>query len=146
MAVAAPRVAGGPGPGCRSGASARLTARSRAGWPWPRGGQFLTHPTAFSLLCFRVAIAAIGGKRTCGLCCSTTSSSLPLVAEPRETGQPPTGQANCDTGTTEHGECGQKPPPVQCREVGGGVLAPVQEIRDQAEQLRHVLAFHGDPV
>jgi len=46
----------------------------------------------FSLLCFRVAIAAIGGKRTCGLCCSTTSSSLPLVTEPRETGQPPTGQ------------------------------------------------------
>ncbi len=46
----------------------------------------------FFLLCFRVAIAAVGGKRTCGLCCSTTSSSLPLVAEPRETGQPATGQ------------------------------------------------------
>jgi len=46
----------------------------------------------FFLLCFHVAIAAIGGKRTCGLCCSTTSSSLPLVTEPRETGQPATGQ------------------------------------------------------
>jgi hypothetical protein len=46
----------------------------------------------FFPLCFRVAMAIIGGKRTCGLRCSTTSSSLPLVTEPRETGQPATGQ------------------------------------------------------
>jgi hypothetical protein len=46
----------------------------------------------FFLLCFRVAIATVGGKRTCGLRCSTTSSSLALVTEPRETGQPATGQ------------------------------------------------------
>src|ERR1035437_380174 len=48
--------------------------------------------------------------RTCGLRCSTTFSSLPLVAELCETGQPPAGQADCDTGTTEHGECGKKAP------------------------------------
>jgi hypothetical protein len=42
----------------------------------------------FSLLCFCVAIAATVSKRTCGLRCSTTSSSLPLVVEPREADQP----------------------------------------------------------
>ena len=67
-----------------------------------------TSSATLSPLCFRVAIAAISGKRTCDLRCSTTFSSLPLVAEPHETGQSQHGQANCDTGTTEHGECGNK--------------------------------------
>jgi hypothetical protein len=73
-----------------------------------RGGELNANAAEFLPLCFRVAMAIIGGKRTCGLRCSTTSSSLPLVTEPRETGQPATGQGNCDTGTTEHGECGEK--------------------------------------
>lgn len=58
-----------------------------------RGEELSANAVAFFLLCLRIAIAAIGGKRACGLCCSTTSSSLPLVAEPRETGQLPAGQA-----------------------------------------------------
>ena len=89
-------------------------------------GSFAGHPAAadavlvaselaanaimFSLLCFRVAIAATGGQRTCGLHCSTTSSSVPLVTEPRETVSLQHGQANCDMGTTEHCECVEKSP------------------------------------
>lgn len=56
--------------------------------PGSPGSTCTTYAT-FSLLSFRVAIAAIGGKRTCGLRCSTNSSSLPLVAEVCETGQLP---------------------------------------------------------
>ena len=57
-----------------------------------RGGELNANAAEFFPLCFRVAMAIIGGKRTCGLRCSTISSSLPLVTEPRETGQPVTGQ------------------------------------------------------
>jgi hypothetical protein len=62
----------------------------------------------FFLPCFRVAIAAIGSERTCGLCCSTTSSSLPLVTEAVRRVSLQQRGANCDTGTTEHGECVEK--------------------------------------
>ena len=79
--------------GNRSPCRARTT--SATSWPcaWAYRDSTRTGCATFSLLCFRVAMAAIGGKRTWGLCCSTTSSSLPLVAEPRETGQLPAGQA-----------------------------------------------------
>jgi hypothetical protein len=39
-------------------------------------------------------MAIIGGQADLRSAESTTSSSLPLFAEPRETGQPPTGQSH----------------------------------------------------
>ena len=41
-------------------------------------------------------MAVIGGQADLRPAESTTSSSLPLFAEPRETGQPPTGQSHCN--------------------------------------------------
>ena len=38
------------------------------------------------------------------------------------------------------------PPWVERGEPGAGVFLPVHEVGDQAEHLRHLLAFHGDPV
>jgi hypothetical protein len=50
------------------------------------------------------------------------------------------GQANCDTGTTEHGECGQKPPGVGGGEHSRRVGGIVREVSDQVEQLQSISA------
>ena len=72
--------------------------------------EFATNSVLFFsfYFCFRVAIAAISGKGTCGLCCSITSFSLRFSPNHVRRVSLQQGRANCDTGTAEHGECGEK--------------------------------------
>ena len=51
-----------------------------------------------------------------------------------------------DTDSRGRPECRQKPPFIEGGELGGRVLRAVHQVGDQAEHLRHLLAFHGDPV
>ena len=66
--------------------------------PWVKTQQVSMHwiRHILSTIYVRVAMAVTGGQADLRPAESTTSPSLPLFAEPRETSQPPTGQSHCN--------------------------------------------------
>ena len=88
----------------------------------------------FFLLSFCVAIAAIGRASGPAACvvrlppprCRLLRNSARRVSLPA-------AQANCDTGTTEHGECGEKAPFITAALDAGVPLRDVQEAASHAD-------------
>jgi hypothetical protein len=74
------------------------------------------------------------GKRTCGLRDRPISSSLPLFAEPRVTGQPPTGQSHRNRNPLHTATADRRHPFVTTMLDAGVDLRDVQ-----------IAARHADP-
>ena len=87
----------------------------------------------FSLLYVRVAMAVIGGQADLRPAESTTSSSLPLFAEPRETGQPPTGQSHCNRNPPHTATADRRHAFITAALDAGVPLRDVQETASHAD-------------